>query len=122
MVNMVNLDSRIFTEMGLESELNKIKENYMKIWDEYYDTGSRESAFLKDLADTMLGISAIFEVYTRDKSIYPGYALEKLNNAKSYIDENIRFFESKLEKKNLKKKWKRKSNEKKRNKIEFISS
>lgn len=98
MVNMVNLDSRIFTERGLESELNKIKENYMKIWDEYYDTGSRESAFLKDLADTMLGISAIFEVYTRDKSIYPSYALEKLNNAKSYIDENIRFFESKLEK------------------------
>ena len=86
-------EQRIHTEMYLEKELNKIRNNYMKIWDEYYETGSRYSAFLKDLADALIGISAVLEVYTEDGKIYPGYALEKLNNSKSYIDENIAFFE-----------------------------
>lgn len=89
-------EQRMRTEMHLEMELNKIKNNYMKVWDEYYETGSRHSAFLKDLVDALLGISAVLEVYTEDKKIYPDYALEKLNASKSYIDENIAFFERQL--------------------------
>lgn len=89
----MNIDSRQLTEDGITRELMQLKDNYMKVWDEYYETGSRHSAFLKDLADSLIGICAVFEVYTRDKSIYPDYAISKLENAKSYIDENIRFFE-----------------------------
>lgn len=85
-------EQRIHTEMNLERELNKIRNNYMKVWDEYYETGSRHSAFLKDLVDALMGISAVLEVYTDDGKIYPEYALEKLNSSKSYIDENIAFF------------------------------
>ena len=92
----MNIDSRSMTEQGLVRELNNIKDCYMKVWDEYYETGSRESAFLKDLVDALMGISAILEVYTRDGRIYPDYALEKLNNSRSFIDENIAFFEKKL--------------------------
>jgi hypothetical protein len=91
------IEMRQNTEMNLTNELIKIKDNYMKVWDEYYETGSRHSAFLKDLVDALMGISAVLEVYTRDKQIYPSYALEKLNSSKSYIDENIAFFEKKLE-------------------------
>lgn len=86
-------EQRMHTEINLERELNRIKNNYMKVWDEYYETGSRHSAFLKDLVDALMGISAVLEVYTEDGKIYPEYALEKLNNSKSYIDENIAFFE-----------------------------
>lgn len=92
----MEIDSRTMTEQGLTRELNNIKDCYMKVWDEYYETGSRESAFLKDLVDSLIGISAILEVYTRDGRIYPDYALEKLNNSKSYIESNIAFFEKKL--------------------------
>ena len=92
----MEIDSRAMTEQGLTRELNNIKNCYMQIWDEYYETGSRESAFLKDLVDALMGISAILEVYTRDGHIYPDYALEKLNNSKSYIESNIAFFEKKL--------------------------
>lgn len=94
---MDRIEMRQHTEMNLTNELIKIKDNYMKVWDEYYETGSRHSAFLKDLVDALMGIGAVLEVYTRDKQIYPNYALEKLNNSKSYIDENIEFFEKKLE-------------------------
>lgn len=92
----MNIDSRTMTEQGLVGELNNIRDCYMKVWDEYYETGSRESAFLKDLVDALMGISAVLEVYTRDGRIYPDYALEKLNNSKSYIESNIAFFEKKL--------------------------
>ena len=88
------------TKISLERELNNIKQNYMKVYDEYYETDSRHSAFLKDLVDSIQGISAVLEVYVRDKEIHPSYALEKLNWSKSYIEANIRFFESLLEKEN----------------------
>lgn len=90
---------REHTESNLERELNNIKNNYMAIWDEYYETGSRHSAFLKDLVDSLMGISAVLEVYVRDKHINPGYALEKLYSSKRYIDENIEFFNKLVEEK-----------------------
>lgn len=86
---------RELTKLSLIKETNKIVNYYMKIYDEYYETGSRDSAFLKDLVDSLLGISAVLEVYVEHKEIHPNYAIEKLNNSKSYINACIKYFESK---------------------------
>ena len=86
---------REMTKNSLINETNKIVNNYMRIYDEYYTTGSRDSAFLKDLVDSLLGISAVLEVYVEHKEIHPNYAIEKLNNSKSYINACIKYFESK---------------------------
>ena len=86
---------REMTKNSLINETNKIVNNYMRIYDEYYTTGSRDSAFLKDLADSLMGISAVLEVYVEHKEIHPNYAIEKLNNSKSYINACIKYFESK---------------------------
>ena len=94
-----NIDYRSMTKSKLINECYKIINNYMKIYDEYYETGSRDSAFLKDLVDSLIGISAVLEVYVEHKGIHPDYALEKLNNSKSYIDSCIKYFESKENKK-----------------------
>ena len=53
--------------------------------------------FLKDLVDSLLGISAVLEVYVRDKHIHPNYAVEKLNFSDSYIRSVINFYKSKKE-------------------------
>lgn len=95
------MDREFYREMTKESitrECRKIIDNYMSVYDEYYDTNgdSRDSAFLKDLVDSILGISAVLEVYVRDKEIHPSYALEKLNFSKSYLESVIRYYEEKL--------------------------
>jgi len=91
------MDGREMTSLALQRELGKIHDNYMIVFDEYYATGSRDSAFLKDLVDSLLGISAVLEVYVEQKKIHPNYALEKLYNSKSYIDAAIIFYESRKE-------------------------
>lgn len=83
------------TQNSLNRELNKIEHYYMQIYDEYYSTGSRDSAFLKDLVDSLQGISAVLEVYVEHKGIHPNYAIEKLNNSRSYINACINYFENK---------------------------
>ena len=95
---MKNKDfAREMTKNKLEKELNIILNSYMKIYDEYYETGNRDSAFLKDLVDSLLGISAVLEVYVRDGYIHPNYAIEKLNFSDSYIKSVINFYKSKEE-------------------------
>ena len=94
---MMELNHRELTKNSLQMELNKILNNYMKIWDEYYETGSRDSAFLKDLTDSLMGISAVLEVYVEYGEIYPIYAIEKLKNSMSYINTTIEYFERKIE-------------------------
>lgn len=89
---------RQMTEASVMSKLINIGECYMKVYDEYYETYSRDSAFLKDLVDCLQGIEAVLDVYTRDKSIHPSYALEHLKSSKSYIDSAIRYYEYRLEK------------------------
>lgn len=91
---------RNLTRMSLGSELDKVLNNYMKVYDEYYDTCSRPSAHLKDLVDGILGISAVLEVYTRDGKIYPDYAIEKLNHTLSIINSVKSYFESQIESQN----------------------
>lgn len=89
------MDYRDITKLSLQRELNKILNYYMVIYDEYYSTRSRDSAFLKDLVDSLIGISAVLEVYVEHKEIHPNYALEKLNFSKSFIDACIRYYEGK---------------------------
>lgn len=89
------MDYRDITKLSLQRELNKILNYYMVIYDEYYSTGSRDSAFLKDLVDSLIGISAVLEVYVEHKGIHPNYALEKLKFSKSFIDACIRYYEGK---------------------------
>lgn len=94
---MNDYDVRGITERNIKRELNNLANNYMKIYDEYYETGSRDSAFLKDLAESILGISAVLEVYTRDKEIYPDYAIEKIEFSKRLIDRVINYYSAKKE-------------------------
>lgn len=88
--------ARDLTEKTLINETQMIVKNYMKIYDEYYSTKSRDSAFLKDLVDSLLGISAVLEVYVEYKEIHPDYAIEKLEFSKSYIESTLRYFKNKL--------------------------
>lgn len=92
------MDRNFFREMtknSLSRELDKILNYYMSVYDEYYSTGSRDSAFLKDLVDSIQGISAILEVYVEHKGIHPDYAIEKLKFSQSYINSTIKYFENK---------------------------
>ena len=86
---------RQMTKNSLSKELNKILNNYMAVYDEYYSTGSRDSAFFKDLVDGIQGISAVLEAYVEHKGIHPSYAIEKLKFSQSYINATIRYFENK---------------------------
>jgi glyoxylate carboligase len=97
---MTKEEMREITKNTLDFELVKILNNYMKIYDEYYETYSRDSAFLKDLVDSLIGISSVLEVYVDHKGINSGYAIEKLENSKSYIESNISYFKSKMEEEN----------------------
>ncbi len=90
-------EARKMTEQNMLNELYNLVHNYMVIYDEYYETMSRDSAFLKDLADSIIGISAVLEVYARDKEIHCDYVLEKLENSKRYIDACVKYFQGKKE-------------------------
>lgn len=87
---------RILTETNLTVALDRIHENYMKIYDEYNDTMSRDSAFLKDAVDSMLGVDALTYVYTRDKKLHPSYAIEKLNLSINKLEGAKRYYEAVL--------------------------
>lgn len=67
-----NLDKdfcREMTKKSLEKDLNKILNYYMKVYDEYYETGTRDSAFLKDLVDSLIGIIDSCIKYFESKEI-----------------------------------------------------
>lgn len=91
---MEKIDCRLLTKRNLANELNKMLSNYMQVYDEYYSTGSRGSALLKDLVDGIQGISAVLEVYVKNGGhINSEYAIEKLNFTKNYVNETIKYFE-----------------------------
>lgn len=89
---------REMTKRSLQRELDKILNYYMAVYDEYYSTGSRDSAFLKDLVDGIQGISAVLEVYVEQKGINFSYAIEKLKFTESYIKSTINYFEKRGDK------------------------
>ena len=92
---MEKIDCRLLTKRDLANELNKILSNYMQVYDEYYSTGSRDSAFLKDLVDGIQGISTVLEVYVEnDGYINSDYVLKLsanfTDNFKRKIHKQIR--------------------------------
>lgn len=91
---------REMTRRSLERELNKILIYYMEVYDEYYSTSSRDSAFLKDLVDGIQGISAVLEVYVEQKGINSNYAIEKLKHSESHIKATINYFEKRGDREN----------------------
>lgn len=90
------------TYISMQNDFNTLIINYIKILKEYHETGSRDSAFLKDAVDSILGIQAALEVYARDKKIQPEYAIEKLSFTKRYIEGAIDYYESVLEQRKVK--------------------
>lgn len=88
--------SKQMTMLNLIDSTSTLINGYMYIYDEYYKTGSRDSAFLKDLVDSLIGITAVIDTYATNKEIHPEYALEKLKSSKSYIDSCIAYYENKL--------------------------
>ena len=82
------------TESYLRSELEDIVNGYMYVYDEYYKTFSRDSAFLKDATDAIIGIASVLEIYSRDGSIHPEYAVEKLSMSKRMIESALGYYKS----------------------------
>jgi hypothetical protein len=93
---MSNKKERDIAKKAFTIELNKIKNNYMKIYDEYYSEFSKaDTSYLFDSVNAIKEISNILDVYVRDGGIYSAYALEKLNNLKSIINSVIDYYEIK---------------------------
>lgn len=82
------------TESHLRRELENVVNGYMYAYDEYYKTFSRDSAFLKDATDAIIGIASVLEVYSRDGSIHPKYAVEKLSMSKRMIESALNYYKS----------------------------
>ena len=81
-------------ESNLRRELEDIVNSYMYVYDEYYKTFSRDSAFLKDATDAIIGIASVLEVYSRDGEIHPNYAIEKLSMSKMLIESALNYYKS----------------------------
>lgn len=89
---------RNMTAHALHLELRNIYENYMTIYDMYYnDSNNRDTVFIKELIDSIAGISAVLDVYSRERVIHPDYVLEKLKRSKNIIETTINYFERKGE-------------------------
>ena len=85
------------TESHLRRELENVVNGYMYVYNEYYKTFSRDSAFLKDATDAIIGIASVLEVYSRDGSIHPKYAVEKLSMSKRMIESALDYYKSLIE-------------------------
>lgn len=86
------------TQNSVGKECANFINNYMEVYRHYYSKNQvRDDAFMKDLADAFIGISAVLEVYARNFKIHSNYVLEKLKWSKGIIDSVIRFYEAKDE-------------------------
>lgn len=89
---------RNMTAHSLHLELRNIHASYMAIYDMYYnDSNNRDTVFIKELIDSIVSISAVLEVYSRDRVIHPDYVLEKLKRSRNIIDASMDYFERKGE-------------------------
>ena len=89
---------RNMTAHSLHLELRNIHESYMTIYDMYYnDSNNRDTVFIKELIDSIVSISAILEVYARERVIHPDYVLEKLKRSRNIINAAMDYFERKGE-------------------------
>lgn len=97
---MTDKEIKDFTMRSLNSSLNNIYNCYSKIYDLYHSDGDvdRDVYFIHDLVDSIKGIEAVLEVYTRDNYIHPSYACEKLRHSYNNIKYIYEYFENKLKK------------------------
>lgn len=91
---------RKLAENSLTKALDRILKNYMEIYDKHYDTPSEETDILKDAANSILGVDAILNVYTRAKEIHPGYAIGRLNYSIYKLECALRYYEKVLKEMN----------------------
>lgn len=99
---MTDNEIKAFTMNSLNASLDNIYTCYSKIYDLYHSDCDvyRDVYFIHDLVDSIKGIEAILEVYTRDNYIHPSYACEKLRHSYNNIKYIYEYFESKLKKEN----------------------
>lgn len=100
---MTNFDKDILDmiESEFTSLLNKIETYSKEITIKYNinNNGDRDLAFLNDLNTVIKLCNTIQYVYINNNNqIHPTYALEKLNMAKSIIDNIILYYEAKVDK------------------------
>ena len=99
---MTDKEIKAFTMSSLNKSLDTIYTCYSKIYDMYHSDGDvdRDVYFIHDLVNTIKGIEAVLEVYTRDNYIHPSYACEKLRHSYNNIKYIYDYFENKLKKEN----------------------
>lgn len=94
----MRLSKKEFKQMSMNNVINrceKLLSSYSYIYDDYENTNSRDSAFLIDVVRIIDTLIIPLEVYARDKSIHPGYALEKLEHAQRVLNSICKYYESK---------------------------
>lgn len=100
-MNFTKDELKNITMSSLDKALNNIYCCYEKIYDMYHSENcDRDAAFIHDLVDSIKGIEAVLEVYTRDNYIHPSYACEKLSRSYDNIKYIHDYFEDKLKEEN----------------------
>lgn len=100
-MNFTKDELKNITMSSLDKALHNIYCCYEKIYDMYHSENcDRDVAFIHDLVDSIKGIEAVLEVYTRDNYIHPGYACEKLSRSYNNIKYIHEYFENKLKEEN----------------------
>jgi hypothetical protein len=98
---MISKEERLFyaekDAMEFRAYVNKLANHFHTVKKmEIENPENRDATFTKELVYAIEGCGIVIEVLARHKEINSGYALEKLNNAKLYLDQAIRHFNSKL--------------------------
>ena len=86
------------TMLEMDKNYEALRNGYIYIYDIAYSAGDhqRDALFLKELADAMIGISAVIEVAARQNmDIHPNYVREKLIHSKRLIDATLDYYNTK---------------------------
>lgn len=100
-MNFTKEELKDITMESLTKSLTNIYRCYSIIYDMYHSENcDRDAVFIHDLVDSIKGIEAVLEVYTRDNYIHPSYACEKLSRSYNNIKYIHDYFEDKLKEDN----------------------
>ena len=100
-MNFTKEELKDITMESLTKSLTNIYRCYSIIYDMYHSENcDRDATFIHDLVDSIKGIEAVLEVYTRDNYIHPSYACEKLSRSYDNIKYIHNYFENKLKEEN----------------------
>ena len=90
----MNDDYLEFEKAVLNARIKKIKNNYEII----RQKDDPEAELIIDTVEATRGIEAILEVYARDGSIHPSYAVEKLDHSIVRLQWLKNYYEKKMQK------------------------